>query len=112
MEVSVKNDAESRKLHNATYTFISSLIHHLPYMVSSGYLDKLLSISNISAEADLDDEVDDSRVQCLQLAARQIDAKSLFAALEKNWDEAAAAGTLVNIFMLCDFTLLTCIGTS
>jgi U3 small nucleolar RNA-associated protein 10 len=111
MEVSVKNDAESRKLHNATYTFISSLIHHLPYMVSSGYLDKLLSISNISAEADLDDEVDDSRVQCLQLAARQIDAKSLFAALEKNWDEAAAAGTLVNIFMLCDFTLLTCIGT-
>jgi U3 small nucleolar RNA-associated protein 10 len=81
-------------------------------MVSSGYLDKLLSISNISAEADLDDEVDDSRVQCLRLAARQIDAKSLFAALEKNWDEAAAAGTLVNVFMLCDFTFLTCLGTS
>jgi hypothetical protein len=95
METSVKDNVEAQKLHNAGYAFISSLVHHVPYMISGGYLDKLLSISNASAEADLDDEADESRVQCLQLAAKQIDAKSLFGALEKNWEEAAAAGVLV-----------------
>ena len=78
MEASARDDPEAQRLHNAAYTFISSLIHHLPYMISGGYMEKLLSISNASAEADLDDDTDDSRVQCLQLAARQIDAKTLF----------------------------------
>jgi U3 small nucleolar RNA-associated protein 10 len=95
MAASVSEDAEAQKLHNAGFAFISSLVHHLPYMISGAYLDKLLSISNASAEADLDDEADESRIECLQLAARQLDSKSLFNALEKNWDEAASAGTLV-----------------
>ena len=96
MEISVNEDAQAQRLHNAGYAFISSLVQHLPYMVSGGYLDKLLSISNASAEADLDDEADESRLQCLQLAAKQIDAKSMFSALEKDWDLAAATGPLVS----------------
>lgn len=95
MEISAIDEDEAQKLHNASYAFISSLVHHLPYMVSGGYLDKLLLISNKSADADLDDEADDSRIQCLQLAAKQIDAKSMFAALEKDWNAAYAAGILV-----------------
>ncbi|TVY82314.1 U3 small nucleolar RNA-associated protein [Lachnellula suecica] len=94
MEASVEMDNEAQKLHNAGYAFISALVHHLPYMVSGGYLDKLLQISNVSAEADLDDEADESRVQCLQLAAKQKDAKSMFGALEKNWEHALAQGPL------------------
>ncbi|TAQ89036.1 hypothetical protein B7494_g2638 [Chlorociboria aeruginascens] len=93
MEASVSNDDdETRKLHNAGYAFISSLIHYLPYMMSGSHLDKLLTISNISAEADLDEKSDENRVQCLQLAAKQIDAKSMFAALDQNWTKAVAAG--------------------
>jgi U3 small nucleolar RNA-associated protein 10 len=95
MAASLKGDVEAQKLHNAGYAFISSLIHHLPYMVSGGDLDGLLSISNASAEADLDDEADESRVQCLHLAAQQIDAKTLFGALDKDWAETMAAGTFV-----------------
>jgi U3 small nucleolar RNA-associated protein 10 len=95
MESNVNEDAEAQRLHNAGYAFISSLVQYLPYMISSRYLDKLLSISNASAEADLDVEADESRLQCLQLAAKQIDAKSMFSALEKDWDLAAATGTLV-----------------
>jgi U3 small nucleolar RNA-associated protein 10 len=95
MEVSANDDVEAQKLHNAAYAFISALVHHLPYMISSGHLEKLLSISNASAEAALEDDVDDSRVQCLRLVAKHIDAKSLFGALETNWEAAVAAGPLV-----------------
>jgi U3 small nucleolar RNA-associated protein 10 len=98
MEGSMTEDNESQKLHSAGYVFISSLVHHLPYMVSGGFLDRLLQISNTSAEAGLDDEADESRIRCLQFAAKQIDAKSLFTALEKNWETAAAAGVLVRFF--------------
>lgn len=90
------NDDDEEKLHNAGYSFISALVHHLPYMISGGYLDKLLEISNASAEAGLDDAADESRVQCMRLAAKQIDAKSMFGALEKDWERAAGLGTLVS----------------
>jgi len=93
---SLNDSAEGQKLHDAGYSFISALVHHLPYMISGGYLDKLLMISIASAEAGLDDEADESRTQCLHFAAKQIDAKPLFAALEKTWDEAALAGALVS----------------
>lgn len=94
MEASTKEDDESQKLHNAGYAFISALVHHLPYMLSGGYLDKLLEISNASAEADLDDSADESRMDCMRLAAKQIDAKSMFGALEKDWERAAGMGQL------------------
>ncbi|CZR66165.1 related to UTP10-U3 snoRNP protein [Phialocephala subalpina] len=94
MESSIEDEVEAQKLLNAGYAFISALVYHLPYMVSGGYLDKLLEISNASAEADLDSETDESRTQCLQLAAKQLDAKSLFGALEKDWELAASTGPL------------------
>ncbi|KAH8658708.1 hypothetical protein BGZ60DRAFT_382858 [Tricladium varicosporioides] len=90
MEVGANGEKEAQKLHNAGYAFISSLVQYLPYMISGGYLDKLLQISNASAESELDDEADESREQCLCLVAKQIDAKSLFGALEKDWEQASA----------------------
>jgi U3 small nucleolar RNA-associated protein 10 len=95
IEASTSNDEEAQKLHNAGLAFISSLIQWLPYMISGGYLERLLSISNVSAEADLDDEADESRLECLQLAAKQIDAKSMFNALGNDWKQVSDAGTLV-----------------
>jgi U3 small nucleolar RNA-associated protein 10 len=112
MEAGLGDDAEAQRLHNAAYAFISSLIQHLPYMISASHLEKLLAISNISAESGLDIEADDSRVQCLQLVARHIDAKTLFVALEKNWEEAAVAGTFVRPPQTPDLNQLTCIGDS
>ncbi|KAH6681984.1 hypothetical protein B0J14DRAFT_501884 [Halenospora varia] len=90
MEVGANGEEEAQKLHNAGYAFISSLVQYLPYMISGGYLDKLLQISNVSAESELDDEADESREQCLRLVAKQVDAKSLFGALEKDWEQASA----------------------
>ena len=98
MELSISDDPNVQKLHNAAYAFISSLVHHVPYMLSGGYLDKLLLISNTSAEAGLNDQADECRIQCLRFAAMQLDAKSLFIALDKNWETAASAGTIVRLF--------------
>ncbi|PQE03008.1 BP28CT domain-containing protein [Rutstroemia sp. NJR-2017a BVV2] len=90
---SLNESVEAQKIHNAGYAFISSLIQHLPYMISGSYLDTLLSISNTSAEADLEDEADESREQCLHFAAKQVDPKSMFSALERNWPRAVETGT-------------------
>ncbi|KAJ5042782.1 uncharacterized protein L3040_004175 [Drepanopeziza brunnea f. sp. 'multigermtubi'] len=94
MEASAQSNIESHRLYKAGYGFMAALAQHLPYMVSGAYLEKLLEISNISAEADLDDESDETRVQCLQLAAKLIDAKSMFVALEKDWVRASTVGAL------------------
>lgn len=91
-------NAETQKLHNAGYAFVSALVQHLPYMVSGGYLDKLLQISNASAEANIDAESNQSRIQSLQLAAKQVDAKSMFGALNKNWEVVIGTGPLVRQF--------------
>lgn len=96
MEESVEEEKEDERLHNAGYAFISALVHRLPYMISGAYLDRLLTVSNDSAEAQLDEEADESRMQCLQLAAKRVDAKSMFVALEKNWKDAVDSGILVS----------------
>jgi U3 small nucleolar RNA-associated protein 10 len=105
MEKSIEAGKENGKLHNAGYAFIGALVVYLPYMISGSYLDSLLAISNKSAEADLDDDADESRIQCLQLAAKQLDAKSIFVALKQNWAKAAEAGTLVSILLRISATL-------
>jgi U3 small nucleolar RNA-associated protein 10 len=96
IEESLEQDEEDPKLHNAAYAFISALVHRLPYMISGAYLDKLLLTSYGSAETNMDEESDESRVQCLQLAAKQIDAKSMFGALAHSWGNAAQSGSLVS----------------
>jgi len=96
MESSIKDEDDAQKLHNAGYAFISALVQHLPYMVSGGYLDKLLEISNLSAEGNLDDAADESRLGCMRLAAKQIDAKAMFGALQRDWERAAKMGSGVS----------------
>jgi U3 small nucleolar RNA-associated protein 10 len=96
MEAGISANTEDQKLHNAGYAFFSALVHHLPYMVSGGYLDRLLEISNASAQAILEDEANEIRVECLQLAAKHINAKSMFGALEKDWSRVAMIGTFVS----------------
>lgn len=113
MEASVSGTSiEAEKLHNAGYAFISALFQHVPYMVSGGYLDKLLHISNLSAEEDYNDDTNESRYQCLQLAAKQVDAKTMFGALNKNWEVVIGTGPLVRQFRHFLSIMLTIPGTA
>ncbi|TPX14366.1 uncharacterized protein E0L32_005562 [Thyridium curvatum] len=82
------------ELHNAAYSFITSLTQSLPYIMSGSYLNQLLAVSDLSAEADLDTEANESRRECLQTVASQVEAKSLLTGLEKNWQHATESGFL------------------
>jgi U3 small nucleolar RNA-associated protein 10 len=93
---SLQGDRPNEELHNASYALMTSLAQHLPYMITGAYLDELLSCSNLSAEAGLNEEANDSRVQCLRLLAKLADGKAMFTALEKNWSNAAASGWTVS----------------
>lgn len=84
------------ELHNAGYALMTALSQHLPYMISGSYLDQLLTISNKSAVAPLNDDDHDNRKQCLHFLAKQLDAKVLFPALQKNWGSALKAGVSVS----------------
>ncbi|KAF4968232.1 hypothetical protein FSARC_4323 [Fusarium sarcochroum] len=91
LDESLKEDARDEELHVASYGFISSLAEHLPYMLST-YLDRILEVSNKSAEIELDDETKESRVDCLHFLAKQLEAKEIFSALDRNWESARSAG--------------------
>lgn len=93
------NGADSDvELHNACYALMTALAQHLPYMISGSYLEQLLAISNKSAETSLEEEDHDNRKQCLHFLAKQLDAKVLFPALQKNWTSALESGYSVCAF--------------
>lgn len=95
LEDSLQGDEPDEELHAACYGLLSSLAEHLPYMLAT-YLDRVLEISNSSAEARLTSETTESRVSCLEFFARRLEAKEIFTSLERNWNSAASAGFLVS----------------
>ncbi|KAF3064052.1 U3 small nucleolar RNA-associated protein 10 [Daldinia childiae] len=90
---SIKTEVPGDALHNASYAFIAALAQHLPYMLSGAYLGQLLAVSSKSASANLGNEANDARLQCLRLLATQVDAKILFSALEQNWVTTKDSGS-------------------
>lgn len=84
------------ELHNACYSLMTALAQHLPYMISGSYLDRLLAVSNKSAESPLGEDDHEERTQCLHFLAKQLDAKVLFMALQKNWTSAMGVGYAVS----------------
>ena len=88
-------------LHNAVYSFMMALAQHLPFMMTGANLDRLFVSSFASAEAGLSDKDDNdantSRVHCLMLFARQMDAKVMLEVLRRNWASAVAAGQTATV---------------
>lgn len=96
LESSIGADEVDEELHSACYGFFSSLAEHLPYMLST-YVDRILEISSKSAEAGLSSDADDSRTSCLQVLAKQLEAKEAFVSFERTWDTTVATGFKVSI---------------
>ncbi|PHH92532.1 hypothetical protein CDD83_6930 [Cordyceps sp. RAO-2017] len=91
LEESLRGESADEELHSACYGFVSTLAEHLPYMLST-YTDRVLDISNRSAEAGLGRESNESRVACLGLLAKHLEAKDMFTNLDRNWEKAVSAG--------------------
>lgn len=95
LKESIQVNARAQMLHKACYTFLCAIVHHLPYMISRAHLDKLLELSNFSAEVLLDVETRDIRTNFVSLAVKQIDPKIVFSSLERYWLHAMSLGPLV-----------------
>ncbi|KAI1368411.1 armadillo-type protein [Xylaria arbuscula] len=89
---SLANGAQIPELHNAAYAFVTALAQYLPYMLSGSYLGQILAVSSASARSRMGREANDARLQCLQFIAKQIEAKTMFVALEKSFSIYADAG--------------------
>ncbi|CAK7218578.1 snoRNA-binding rRNA-processing protein utp10 [Sporothrix bragantina] len=89
-------DANKVALHNAVYALMMAMAQHLPFMMTTANLDRLVVTSFASAEAGLVDDDDNdantSRLTCLLLLAKQIDAKVMLDVLGRNWPSAVRAG--------------------
>ncbi|KAH8673730.1 hypothetical protein BX600DRAFT_410436 [Xylariales sp. PMI_506] len=92
IQESISIEKPNTELHNAAYALMTALAQHLPYMLSGSSLQKLLSVSSASAEAGLDAEANNARLQCLQFLAKRVEAKTMFTALETNWSVASGYG--------------------
>lgn len=88
---------ENPHLHNAVYSFICALLLHVPWIITRKYMTRLLEISYESANAELGKAYDDSRVETLKLAAKQIKSEHLFHALNQSWKTAIANGPNVRL---------------
>ncbi|KAL2271623.1 hypothetical protein VTJ83DRAFT_994 [Remersonia thermophila] len=92
LEESLAGEEPDAELHNASYALMAALAQHIPYMITGSYLDRLLTLSNASAAAELDDESNSNRTHCLQFLAKLADPKILYNALNQNWASAANHG--------------------
>ncbi|KAI0512590.1 armadillo-type protein [Xylaria bambusicola] len=89
---SIVGGSQLPELHNAAYAFVTALAQYLPYMLSGSYLGQILAASSASAKARMGKEANDARLQCLHFIAKQIEAKTMFMALDKNFSTYADAG--------------------
>ena len=92
IERSLDDPSPKPALHNAAYHFLTSLAQNLPYMMTGKYLERILQVSVRSAGRELDKECDEIRKECLELLARQVEAKAIFMAMQHVWDKTAVAG--------------------
>ena len=103
LATSIRKDTEDVALHNAVYSLFGALILYVPWMVTGADLASILKLSFESANAELGEGCDQSRIGALRLLARRIEAKDCFAALVRTWIDAMNEGPLVSLKTVFEF---------
>ncbi|KAF3899628.1 SnoRNA-binding rRNA-processing protein utp10 [Trichophyton interdigitale] len=93
LQSSIQAKEQNPELHDAIYSLLSALFVHIPYMISSEDLDKVLCLSSSSAHASLSEDCNINRQEALQLLAKRVDAKEVYNAVERNWDFSVSNGS-------------------
>jgi U3 small nucleolar RNA-associated protein 10 len=104
LEISIQEDAEKPKLHNAVYSLFSALLAHLPWMISGFHLNELLRLSFESAITEMGDDCDAARKDVLQLVAKKVEFKQCLMAIEVTWSDAVTEGPVAVIEVLSALT--------
>ena len=93
LELSLTTGKENSRLHDAVFSLFSALFVNLPFMMSAGHLDKILLLAFKSANAELEESSEDSRLETLRLmASRKMDMSATLGAIDRNWQQAVQAG--------------------
>lgn len=93
LELSLTPGKENSRLHDAVFSLFSALFVNLPFMMSASHLDKILLLAFKSTNAELEDSSEDSRLETLRLmASRKMDMTATLGAIDRNWQQAVAAG--------------------
>ena len=96
LATSIREDTEGGALHDAVYSFLGALILYVPWMVTGADLASILKLSFGSANAEMGEECDQSRIKALRLIPMKVEAKDCLAALDRTWMEAMTEGPLVS----------------
>ena len=97
LATSIGESTRNSALHNAVYSFVGALILYAPWMVSGTDLAYILRLSFESANAELGEDCDQSRIGALRLVSKRVEAKDCFAALVRTWANAMTEGPLVSL---------------
>ena len=97
LKASLDGDNVDEALHNAVYSFLGALFLYIPWIVTGQYLDRTLTISYESANSDLQDKCNESRMDVLDLVAKRTEPEECFAALLRTWDNAMTEGPEVTL---------------
>ena len=96
LTISIREDTEvDDSLHNAVYSFLSALIHYVPWMITNADLSSILKLSFESANAEMGVQSDQSRIEALRNLPKKLEGKDCLAALDKTWTDAVTQGPLV-----------------
>ena len=94
---SIAEDVEDESLHNAVYSFLGALLVYVPWAITGADLDRFLTISYESANAEIGELCDQSRSEALAMVPKQVELRECFAALVRTWPSAMTRGPLVSV---------------
>jgi U3 small nucleolar RNA-associated protein 10 len=92
LDETIQQDHVDEGLYNAAFSFVGSLVLYLPWMMTSDYLDRFIQVSESSTDVELSLRCDESRINTLDLVAKQVGARECFSALHRTWNSAVAFG--------------------
>lgn len=95
LSASIEAEPGDNRLHVAAYSSMCALLLYIPWIITGEYLEKLLRVSHESANAEMGEDCDHSRLETLRLVARQVEPQQSFTALSETWKSAMTEGPIV-----------------
>jgi len=96
LHYSISKGTENASLHNAACSLLVALLLYVPWMLASPDLDRLLKGWHESANAEMGEECNETRIEAMKLMPHQIEAKACFTVLDMTWESAMASGPIVS----------------
>lgn len=96
LQRSLKVDPVDQRLHNASFALFTAVVEYLPYVLSSGSLQEIVTLASRSATMKLRAESKENRIQMLRLAARHVDLKVIVDVVRAVWQSSLEQGYQVS----------------